>query len=313
MKTLVTSASRKLPLLRAIAAELGDDVVAGDRDPRCLAAYAWPAFWQMPDLDESSVDDVVDAVLARGFTHVIPTRDADVALLATRRAEFAARGVGLLASPPAAVALCQDKVAFADALTAASLPAIQTQSVDDLASVSHGRFVVKERYGAGSRGTALDVDVDAARAAAETLQAPVVQPFVSGTELSVDAYRARDGRVLGLIARSRDVVVNGESQVTTTVDPAPYSSVVTDALDVLGVEGHAVIQLIDNADGLRIVECNPRLGGASTLALAAGLRSLAWFAAEVRGDDPGSIPFAPKPVPLQLVRTAEDAIGAPRL
>ena len=45
MQAVVTSASRKLPLLRAIADQLqrvapGASVVATDADPRCVAAFA---------------------------------------------------------------------------------------------------------------------------------------------------------------------------------------------------------------------------------------------------------------------------------
>jgi carbamoyl-phosphate synthase large subunit len=62
-----------------------------------------------------------------------------------------------------------------------------------------------------------------------------------------------------------------------------------------------------------VIECNARLGGASTLALAAGLMSLAWFARESDGLDPADISFTPRPAGWQLVRVPQDVIRDPGL
>ena len=319
MKALVTSASRKLPLLRAIRGQLdsvgGPDavlVVAADADPTALAAYAWPDFWAMPRID-SAPERVLAEVVGQGFDVLVPTSDADVAFYADHRDVLAARGVQAMVAGPAAVRACSDKVAFAATLLDAGLPAIPTSldPFDPLLGAA-GR-VVKERRGAGAIGTALDVDAETAAALAEALAEPCFQPFVPGPELSIDAYRTRDGRLLGLVARTRDLVIGGESAVSTTVDSSPYADLVRDVLACLDVSGHALVQVIASPAGAVVVECNARLGGASTLSLAAGLRSLAWFALEARGEDPAVLPFEPHDGPLRLVRTAQDVIDAPRL
>lgn len=319
MKALVTSASRKIPLLRAITSQLqgataGEPptVVAGDADPRALAAYAWPEFWAMPRVDRHP-DEILAGIVAHGFDIVIPTRDADVTFLSHHRAALAARSVHCMVSPAESVDRCQDKISFAEVLADAGLPAIPTTLRIDDPALSGSRLVVKERYGAGARGVTLDVAGPEAEAAALTLEAPVYQSFVPGREVSVDAYRTRDGRTLGAVARSRDLVVDGEAIVSTTIDPHPYADLVQRALDCLGVQGHVLLQVIDGPEGPRIVECNARLGGASPLSLAAGLNSIAWFALEARGADPATLPFEPHPGPLRLVRTAQDDIRDPRL
>lgn len=57
---------------------------------------------------------------------------------------------------------------------------------------------------------------------------------------------------------------------------------------MLGVYGHAVFQTIQDRSGeFVLVECNPRLGGASTLSIACGLKSFEWFLLEAQG---GSLP-----------------------
>lgn len=312
MKALVTSASRKLPLLRAVFDQLATvtpdvTVVATDADPGCLAAYAWQPFVPFPRLDDVAPATVIDAVGVLAPELLIPTRDADVLFFAEHVDALAARGTWCLGGTRPAVARCLDKLAFAVALTDAGVPVIPT--VLDPAGAGSDRLVVKERHGAGSRGIGLDLAPGLAAEAAEALSEPVFQPFVPGREVSIDAYRTRDGRLLGQVARSRDVVVGGESQVSTTVDPEPYAALTSAALSALELTGHAVLQAIDGPDGPVLVECNPRLGGASTLALAAGLRSVAWAWAEASGFDPGEIAFDPEPPGLRLVRAPSDAIG----
>lgn len=266
----------------------------------------------MPRLD-SAPGAVVDAIIAQQVDLVIPTRDADVVFLADHQDVLRRGGVRCMVASPDAVRTCGDKVAFARQLTAAGLPAIPTCVDPDDPLLGQGSRVVKERNGAGAVGMVVDVDAEAAATAAEALDAPCFQPFVAGPEFSIDAYRSRDGRLLGVVARSRDVVISGESAVTTMVDASPYIDLVRDVLDCLDLSGHAVIQVIHTESGPMIVECNARLGGASTLSLAAGLRSVEWFALESLGRDPGRVPFTPHAGPLQLVRVPQDVIRDPRL
>lgn len=311
---LVTSASRKLPLLRAIRADLGEGapghtVVAADSDANCLASYAWNGFVQMPRLDESTPDDVIDWLAERSGGLVVPTRDADVVFLSTHATALLSSGVRGLTGSAAAVEACVDKLSFAEVLRRAGLPAVPTSTdASDLSPTD--RYVVKERFGAGSVGLAVDVDRATAMMHAQRLDAALFQPFVSGRELSIDAYRTSTGKVLGIIVRSRDLVVNGESQVSTVVDSAPYIALVRDVLDALELTGHCLLQLIDGERGPVVIECNPRLGGASTLALAAGLRTPSWFALEAEGRDPSILPFVPR-VGMRLVRTPWDTFSDP--
>ena len=120
MKALVTSASRKLPLLRAIRDQLASVagpepllVVAADADPTALASFAWPDFWAMPRID-TDPERVLAEVVAMGFDLLVPTSDADVAFYADNRAALAERGVHAMVAGPDAVRICADKVVFAD-------------------------------------------------------------------------------------------------------------------------------------------------------------------------------------------------------
>ena len=171
------------------------------------------------------------------------------------------------------VSNCLDKLCFYQVCLQLEIPAIPTSvCIEDL---PEDRFVVKERYGAGARRIGLNLTRDQALIHAKQLEQPIFQPFIVGKEYSVDAYVDRQGMVKGVICRSRDYVVDGESQVTTTLHDASLERQCSEYIAKLGMYGHVMLQiLIDFESRMWVVECNARFGGASTLAIAAGLGQL---------------------------------------
>jgi carbamoyl-phosphate synthase large subunit len=222
---------------------------------------------------------------------VIPTRDAELPYWAAARGELAAAGIDVLVPDADAVESCLDKLRFARLLLDAGEPAIPTSLAPGELEAAE-RYVVKERFGAGAQRMGLDLDREAADAHAATLEHPVFQPFVRGDEFSIDLYVARDGTVQGVIARRRELVRGGESQITATVPDPALETCGARIAQLLRLRGHAVIQILVDAIGRHhVVECNPRFGGASTLALAAGLDTFAWAYLEAHGQPLTSRPF----------------------
>ena len=211
-------------------------------------------------------------------------------------------------SPLETVRICIDKLVFCETLTKLGFPAIPTSTSVDTIGVT--RVVLKERFGAGARGLLLDVAPLEATTRARELTAPLFQPFIRGVEYSADAYVGRNGRTRGVVARRRDVVVGGESQITTTLRHAGIESLCAQIAEKLGIFGHCVFQLIEDERGqLHVIECNARFGGASTLSIAAGLDSFCWFLLESRGQSLDSRPFVRPPRELRQVRYACDQVA----
>jgi carbamoyl-phosphate synthase large subunit len=307
---LVTSAARKVPLVRAMqtAARTLDPasrVVAGDVDPRALTRHVADAFWAMPRTDEAALDALLEGCRARAIGVVVPTRDGELAFWAAARERFARAGVEVVVASVETVARCLDKLAFARFGAARGLPFIPAAEHPD--ELGPGPYVVKERRGAGSRRLGLGLDRAAALAHGATLDAPIYQPFVDGPELSVDAWMDRGGVPRGVVLRRRDVVVDGESQVTTTFrDPALETAAVA-ILRALELRGPAVMQAIHTPDGLRVIEVNARFGGASTASIAVGLDLLYWSLLEAH--DPAATPrFARAAREVRQVRLPADIL-----
>jgi carbamoyl-phosphate synthase large subunit len=311
-KILLTSASRKAPQILAMrdaARRLHPDakVIAGDIDPNALAAQVADGFWLMPRTAEEFVEALVTGCRERAITCVLPTRDAELAFWARHAARFHEAGIAVIISPLDSIETCIDKFAFSEFGRQRNLPVIP--SAMSLDAVRWERYVVKERRGAGSRSIGIGLDRAQAEAHARTLSEPIFQPFLSGAEISVDAWLDRTCRLKGLVLRRRDLVVEGESQITTTFRNPRIESEVGALLAALKLRGPVVVQALLHADGsISVIECNARLGGASTAGIAAGLQSLYWSLLEAHGGNTDNEIFERVPGELRLVRVPSDII-----
>jgi carbamoyl-phosphate synthase large subunit len=284
---LITSVSAKVPLalrFRAALDELGvrGRVIGADSDPLCVARPFLDELWEMPGLDEIDERSVLDYCLYNEIGLVVPTRDGELPFMA-RLGELAEPDRVVVAiGAREGVAACLDKLEFADRCEREGIPAIPTSTA--LGEVSGEVLVVKERFGAGARFVVGGVDREAAAEHARSLAAPIFQPHREGIEHSIDLYVGRDGSVVGVVPRVRSRVRHGESVVTETVDSPPLVELAVRIAEVFGLRGHAVVQAFSSEAGVEAMECNPRVGGASTLAFEAGLRFPAWAILEALGE-----------------------------
>lgn len=294
---LVTSIGQKISLLQAVrhaAAKVAvsSTIHGGDHDHRCLARYHADVFWPMKSDAELTAQEILSYCLQHGIHVIIPTRDAELLLYANMNEMLQQHGINVMLSTHQGVSACVDKLMFYQ--TCRTKPALSViPAVLDINQLVADRFVVKERYGAGSHNVGLDLSREDGLEHAATLSYPIFQPFIKGTEYSVDMYIDMQGRCKGVEARTRDQVQNGESQISTTVRQEDLEMICRAIAHHLQLKGHLVFQALRDAhDIFHIIECNCRFGGASTLAVAAGLDSFFWFFLESMGQDVSQHPFS---------------------
>jgi carbamoyl-phosphate synthase large subunit len=279
VNVLISSLSRKVPLLTAFR-EAGATVWGGDVDSDCVGRYFADGFWEMPPISAPDAAEQLRSFCAqREIGLVIPTRDGELPFFAAVREELDAY---VPIGTPEAVRACLDKLEFHDHCRARGISTIPTTStLDDLDA---DQLVVKERHGAGSRGIAIGVDRAAAAAFAARLEEPIFQPVASGLEHSVDVYVNRDGRVVDAAPRARIRVHEGESTITETVEHPELVAAAVRLAEGLPLRGHLVIQGFADGSEATLLECNPRVGGASTLGFHAGVASPQWAMREALGE-----------------------------
>jgi len=310
LRVLVSSSSAKVPLVRAMQTAVRQidptgQVVAGDFNAQALTAQVADFFWVMPPTRDASLEDIISGLRQRQINVVLPTRDGELMFWSRHAGRLLIEGINVVVSEPEPLLRCLDKLEFARFGYANCLPFISTSDrIDDIPSDC---LVVKERLGAGSRSIGLCLDRESAIAHARTLEAPIFQPYVEGLEISIDAWLDRHNLVKGLVLRRRDQVVNGESQVTTTFSDAALEEQVLAILQALQLRGPVVMQaMVSPGRVLQVIECNPRFGGASTTAIAAGLSSLQWSLLEAINSDLSAWPFHRIPGQLRQVRVPTD-------
>jgi len=307
---LLTSASRKVPLVRRLmdaSKKLSSEirVIAADSDAECLAGHVTDDFFLMRPIADIDVDRLIKDCLERDVRLILPTRDGELQFWADQAEKFQNSGIRVEISPPQTISLCLDKLQFSEFGAAKSLPTIPAST--NIAAFPDARLVVKERFGAGSGNIGLNMTAKEALRHKEHLKHPVFQPFIEGDEISADAWFDQNGQPKGLVLRRRDVVRGGESVVTTTFRDAVVEETILRFLSSMPFHGPVIVQALIDEDGVvHIIECNPRVGGASTAAIEAGLDSLYWSVLQAFDVDVSQHPFCRIAGEVQQVRVPAD-------
>ena len=215
---LVSSLSKKVPLIKSIRKSFQDSKLTGkiigtDKTSEVIGRYFVDRFEYFSGLDDLNIGEFITECKKYDVKAIIPTRNGELEFYATHRDQLAQNEIFCMVSSLKSIKKCVDKLAFYNELKS-NFPIIQTSLLVDFDS---SRYVVKERYGAGSIDIGLNLSREDAIEYAKQLHDPIYQPYILGPEFSIDLFINRAGEVLGTIARKRDVVVKGESQITQSI------------------------------------------------------------------------------------------------
>ncbi|MNW45221.1 carbamoyl phosphate synthase-like protein [compost metagenome] len=309
---LVTSVSKKVPLLNCLKKsieKLGQplSIVGADCNSRAIGRYFTDSFWEMPYLSELSFEQLLAYCKEHNIQYIVPTRDGELKFLAHCKSELRNHGIHVMVSDLEGVEACVDKLLFYQKGQQLGSPVVPTY--ENILDLKTDRWVAKERFGAGSESIGLNLSKEEALSHANRLRQPIFQPYIEGNEVSVDVYIQKNGTCKGTVARIRELVVNGESQITTTLRNEKLERICASFAEQLGLYGHVIFQVMIDVDGVfHFIECNSRFGGASRLSVEAGLDSFYWFLLESQGEDISEYPFIRSAKDKKLVRYVEDLI-----
>lgn len=280
---LITSAAAKVPLVESFveaAHARGMRVLVSDLDRDALTAYFADGFVALPRADDPSfVEELRGACARENIALIVPTRDAELPIMASAREALAPTRV--LVSSPLAIEICADKRRFADFCAREALACLPHLSLEQARAALP--VFIRPVKGAGGRG-ARKIDAQAElEDIAGDYENYVVNRWVriwsrsapqGCMEYTVDLLRDLEGeRAIGAVARERLVVVDGESQEGRVVDRPDVVDLAVRAGERLKLIGHNTVQIIESSQGPLLVEINARFGGAANLGVRAGLDS----------------------------------------
>lgn len=243
--------------------------------------------------DPGYIPTLVRICQQRQVDALIPTIDTDLLLLSRNRGQFAEIGTKVAIADPEKVALCRDKRYTADYFHSLGLES--PAPVDDIQNY-HGGFpaFIKPLDGSSSIGAnRADDRTQLAQYAAQLKTGYIVQPFIGGTEYTVDICCDFEGSPLVITPRKRLAVRAGEVLKTQISHCGDIVEQMKTLVADFRPRGGITVQLIrDDAGVNHYIEINPRFGGGAPLSIKAGADSAELLLRCLLGEKPGFQPGA---------------------
>jgi carbamoyl-phosphate synthase large subunit len=231
--------------------------------------------------DPRFVDVLCEIAVAEGADAIVSTVAEELLELDTGAEDLAGKGISVWVPSAKAVEQCCDKAAFAAVLTEAG---VATPATGFGASDVSGPWIVKPRFGRGSRDVYACDAADEVSWALRRVPDAIVQTRLSGREFTVDALVDRDGRFAGGVPRWRLETRGGISTKGETFGDDRVLIGAAAVLEAVGLRGVACVQgFVTDADEVVFVECNPRFSGGLPLSLAAGADLVGEYVRGIRG------------------------------
>jgi len=293
LRMLFTSAGRRVELLqsfRRAAVDLGLrlDVLACDLNASLSAAcnIADSAFDVPRCTDPGYTAAVLDIARANDVQLVVPTIDPELMPLSLAAGSFAAFGVRVHVSPPAVIAVAQDKLETARILAAAGVPVPATFELEEVRQKPQDMtwpLFMKPKAGSASRG--LRVIKAAHEIPHEVAEPMLLQELLEGPEYTVNVMISQSGDLRSAVMHRRLQVRAGEVEKGRTERRHDLRQIAEGIVAALpGARGVLCFQAIDDRQkGPKVFEINARFGGGYPLADHAGAHYAKWLLEEVAG------------------------------
>lgn len=246
----------------------GRRVVATDADPLAAGLHLADAHAVVPPAtDPDFITALVDVAIRYDVEVVICTVSEEMAVLAPTGERVGPAALWLPALD--AVETCIDKWRFALVAAGHGIP-VPASALDGAGAVP-GPWIVKPRFGRGSRDVHAVDDPDELAWACRRTPRPVVQTRVGGREFTVDLLTDRGGQLVGAVPRWRLETKAGISMKGRTFTDDRIVEISRRTLAALGLSGVANLQgFVTDDDEVVVIEVNPRFSGGLSLSLAAG-------------------------------------------
>ena len=307
---LITSISSKVPLVNDVKSackKFKDKILVfgSDSNDNIIAKHFVDHFWNCKPLKELSLADISNYCKINNIKLIIPTRNAELLFYSENKFYFQNKGITVLISDSSTVECCIDKIKFYEFCKVKNIPAIPT--FHEINS-QYKKWVVKNRFGAGSKDVFLNINTYDAIEYSKNIEQPIFQPFCMGKEISIDCYYSLKSVLMGFVIRERVNVENGESKITISIVNSELTSKFKKIASNFNFIGPVVFQAFYDGNDLQLIECNPRFGGASSASIKSGLDTFYWAIAETGNMDITKFQFYTNKSSLKQVRFSSDLI-----
>lgn len=278
MKILFTSVGRRVELIQAFRAaakklNIGLEIYGADITESAPALYFCDHTVIVPRIKEPNyISELQKICSCEKVDALIPTIDTDLLLLAENRASFGDTKV--IISAPEKIRLCRDKRFTAEYFCSLGLNSPHPVDNVDAYAMQFPAFI-KPKDGSSSVFAYKVEDETQLRAFAEQVPDYIIQPFIDGTEYTVDICCDFDGNPIFITPRIRQAVRAGEVLKTKICQDERIIAEMKRLIADYKPCGQITVQLIQQKEtgDNYYIEINPRFGGGAPLSIKAGADS----------------------------------------
>jgi len=276
VNVLITAASRRVPLVLAFRNALGSlgipgRVVVTDVNPLSPAVHVADQAYRVPLAhDPDYLPELLKICETEGIRLAIPTIDDELEIFGAARPTFAGLGVLAACSSEETAAICNDKYATWQQLSAAGVPVARTYLPEALPSKPRFPLFIKPRVGRGAVGAHkirnqrdLDFFLD-------YVERPVIQEYLDSPEFTIDVLCDMRGRPISIVPRERVVIRAGVMDRGRTVKSQGLIDLAEQVCAAIPFGGPINIQCRMRDGWASVFEINPRFSGGIPLTIASG-------------------------------------------
>ncbi len=290
MNVLITSASRKVALVRAFQDAVRrilpeGRVIAVDANACAPALYRADAGYVIPRTDSSHfLSFIIEFCSNHDIKLVIPTRDEELPFFAEHNEIFLRQGIRVMIASGDVIRRCLDKSSFLRFCTDHGFTIPKIWVTRDWSNPEIYPVFLRPSSGKGGRGARKVNSQSELNAFIDNPKEILVQEYVDAPEYTVDLFADFSGKVISAVPRRRLHVWGGESFVTATENNAEIIQESVRLANEMGLVGQNTIQCFLRDGKPLFIEINPRFGGAANLSIRAGADSPSYLLRLMRGE-----------------------------
>lgn len=205
---------------------------------------------------------------------IIPTIDTDLQILAENKDKFKRVNSRVLISNSEMIKICRDKNLTANFFRQCGLNSPDTFNNYKKYNLSYPAFI-KPKDGSSSIGANKAYSYSELILYSTHLSNYIIQPFIDGTEYTIDIFCDFGGNALSIVPRERIAVRSGEVLKTKIFMDKIIIQEAEAVIKNFKPCGPLTVQLIRDKKTNQdyFIEINPRFGGGAPLSIKAGARS----------------------------------------
>lgn len=273
MNILITSVSKKVLLIKSFKTNLNNynaKLIVTDCNINSPALYFGDEYFISPKVnDESYLDFMLNACSQYQIKLIIPTSDRELLFFSENYLLFNNINCKVLVSSKETIVICQNKNNFNDFCLANNIPIPKTyKNLEENVSLP---VFIKPIYGSSSQ------NIKKINKLIELKEIDfnkyVVQEYIECDEYTIDYLGDFEGNFINCVPRQRISVINGESCVSKINNIKVINKYTKLLGEKLKLCGHNTLQCFFDGKQVKMIEINPRFGGAGNLGINGGLNS----------------------------------------